>query len=245
MIASDGSKGGAQGTPPPGDRIFFNFMQFSGNFNKIVSWRPPPWGLAPPPRGNPGSATDCVPWFSASRLVYVRRWDGCRSFHQDWERSSRPCLCSCAVLPSYLARTLAAWSSVCDSDFVLSGSILKTQHTIIILIPIFQQFFFKKKSISIVSYSALWMYQMAPLRDKKLKKKGLFSWFLTPDMILSFDILCAHFLESFLIYSNTPGLGIRTLHHHLYLLIVVTITSAYIASIQYFIFNILLPSVQN
>ena len=34
---------GVQGTPPPppGGRIFFNFMQFSGNFNKIISWRPP------------------------------------------------------------------------------------------------------------------------------------------------------------------------------------------------------------
>ena len=28
--------------PPPSDQIFFNFMQFSENFNKIVSQRPPP-----------------------------------------------------------------------------------------------------------------------------------------------------------------------------------------------------------
>ena len=55
-LFSGGSKGGAGDVPPPGNRIFFNFMQFSGNFNKILSWRPP-WGLAPPPRGNPGSAT--------------------------------------------------------------------------------------------------------------------------------------------------------------------------------------------
>ena len=34
----------AQGTSvlPPGSRIFFNFMQFLENVNKIVSWRPPP-----------------------------------------------------------------------------------------------------------------------------------------------------------------------------------------------------------
>ena len=35
----------------------FNFMQFLGKFGKIVCWRPP-GELAPPPRGNPGSATD-------------------------------------------------------------------------------------------------------------------------------------------------------------------------------------------
>ena len=34
----------------------FNFMQFLGKFGKIVCWRPP-GKLAPPPRGNPGSAT--------------------------------------------------------------------------------------------------------------------------------------------------------------------------------------------
>ena len=34
----------------------FNFMQFLGKFGKIVCWRPP-GELAPPPRGNPGSAT--------------------------------------------------------------------------------------------------------------------------------------------------------------------------------------------
>ena len=34
--------------PPPSDQIFLDFMQFLGKFNKIVSQRPPPWGLAPP-----------------------------------------------------------------------------------------------------------------------------------------------------------------------------------------------------
>ena len=42
--------------PPPGGPNSFNFMQFLGNFDKIVCWRPP-GELAPPPRGNPGSAT--------------------------------------------------------------------------------------------------------------------------------------------------------------------------------------------
>ena len=49
LLLSGGSRGGgrrARAPPPPGDRIFFNFMQFSGNFNKIVFWRPP-WKLAP------------------------------------------------------------------------------------------------------------------------------------------------------------------------------------------------------
>ena len=44
---------------PPGGPNSFNFMQFLGNFGKIVCWRPP-WGVAPPPRGNPGSATECI-----------------------------------------------------------------------------------------------------------------------------------------------------------------------------------------
>ena len=42
--------------PPPGPNSF-NFMHFWGKFGKIVCWRPPPGELAPPPRGNPGSAT--------------------------------------------------------------------------------------------------------------------------------------------------------------------------------------------
>ena len=48
MHSSGGSKGGSK---------FYNFMQFLGKFGKIVCWRPPPWELAPPPRGNHGSAT--------------------------------------------------------------------------------------------------------------------------------------------------------------------------------------------
>ena len=41
---------------PPGGPNSFNFMQFLGNFGEIVCWRPP-GELAPPPRGNPRSAT--------------------------------------------------------------------------------------------------------------------------------------------------------------------------------------------
>ena len=47
---------GARGTPL-GRPNSINFMQFLGKFGKIVCWRPPPGELAPPPRGNPGSAT--------------------------------------------------------------------------------------------------------------------------------------------------------------------------------------------
>ena len=39
---------------------FLNFMQFSGKFGKIVSWRSP-GGSAPPPTGNPGSAPGLDP----------------------------------------------------------------------------------------------------------------------------------------------------------------------------------------
>ena len=42
---------------PPRGPNSFNFMHFWGKFGKIVCWRPPPGELAPPPRGNPGSAT--------------------------------------------------------------------------------------------------------------------------------------------------------------------------------------------
>ena len=43
---------------PPLTQNFFIFMQFSGKIGQIIGWRPPPpLGLAPPPLGNPGSAT--------------------------------------------------------------------------------------------------------------------------------------------------------------------------------------------
>ena len=56
---SGGSKEGAQGTRPPRGQNSFNFMQFLGKFDKFVCWRPP-GELAPPPRGNPGSATATI-----------------------------------------------------------------------------------------------------------------------------------------------------------------------------------------
>ena len=45
-------------TPLPRHPNSFNFMQFLGNFGKIMCWRPPPEGLVSPPRGNLGSTTD-------------------------------------------------------------------------------------------------------------------------------------------------------------------------------------------
>ena len=44
---------------PPGGPYSFKSMQFLGKFGKIVCWRSPPGELAPPPWGNPGSATAC------------------------------------------------------------------------------------------------------------------------------------------------------------------------------------------
>ena len=46
---------------PPGGPNSFNFMQFLGKFGKIVCWHPP-GELAPPPRGNPASATEVRLW---------------------------------------------------------------------------------------------------------------------------------------------------------------------------------------
>ena len=42
---------GAQGCAPPPGQNSFNFMQFLGNFGKILCWRPPPGELAPPSSG--------------------------------------------------------------------------------------------------------------------------------------------------------------------------------------------------
>ena len=44
---------------PPWGPNSFNFMQFFGKFGKFVCWHPP-GELAPPPWGNPGSATGNV-----------------------------------------------------------------------------------------------------------------------------------------------------------------------------------------
>ena len=66
------------GRPPPTVQNFLDFMQFFGNFDKIVCWRPPR-GLAPPPTGNPGSAPDHVnfagvtAWMAWARQCFHRR----------------------------------------------------------------------------------------------------------------------------------------------------------------------------
>ena len=65
---SGGSKGVREGrTPPPQRPNSFNFMQFLGEFGKIVCSRPPPpleGSRPPPPWGNPGSVTGyCAPAF--------------------------------------------------------------------------------------------------------------------------------------------------------------------------------------
>ena len=66
-----GSKGGRQGRappPPPLGPNSFIFMQFLGKFGQNNRLAPPPWGLAPPRLGNPGSATDKGRWFDKSAL---------------------------------------------------------------------------------------------------------------------------------------------------------------------------------
>ena len=68
---SGGSKGAQGMRAPPGGPNSFNFMQFLGNFGKIVCWRPP-GELAPPPRGNPGSATELD--LPPSGKSWIRRW---------------------------------------------------------------------------------------------------------------------------------------------------------------------------
>ena len=59
LVISGGSKGRREGrTPhPPWRPNSFNFMQFLGEFGKIVCSRPPPWRVHAPPWGNPGSVT--------------------------------------------------------------------------------------------------------------------------------------------------------------------------------------------
>ena len=49
-------RGGYEGRAPPGAQILSISWNFLAKFGKIVCWRPP-GELAPPPRGNPGSAT--------------------------------------------------------------------------------------------------------------------------------------------------------------------------------------------
>ena len=54
-------RGGAGDAPPPRGSKFFRFHAVFGKFWQNRMLVPPPGELAPPPRGNPGSATGCVP----------------------------------------------------------------------------------------------------------------------------------------------------------------------------------------
>ena len=58
MNISGGSKGGARGTRAPPTQNLLIFMQFSGKIGQIIRLVAPPLRLAPPPLGNPGSATE-------------------------------------------------------------------------------------------------------------------------------------------------------------------------------------------
>ena len=66
QVFSGGSKGGVRDARPPGRPNSFNFMQFLGEFGKIVR---PPGGFTPPPGGNPGSVTGIVDLCSERELT--------------------------------------------------------------------------------------------------------------------------------------------------------------------------------
>ena len=63
-----------QGRAPSGSSSFI-FMQFLGKFWPNNRLAPPPWGLAPPPLGNPGSATAD----NTQRRSYVKNTNSNRS----------------------------------------------------------------------------------------------------------------------------------------------------------------------
>ena len=70
-ILSGVSQGGARDASPPGGPNSFNFMQFLGNFGKIVCWRPLLGEILDPPLilvgqsfaspGIPQTCTGCSP----------------------------------------------------------------------------------------------------------------------------------------------------------------------------------------
>ena len=68
--------GGSKDQPPPqppGPNSF-NFMQFWGEFwqNRMLA---PPGGLAPPPRGNPGSVTEVLEYSLYFNQQYSSNWN--------------------------------------------------------------------------------------------------------------------------------------------------------------------------
>ena len=90
---SGGSKGGPEGrAPPPWGPKFFQFHAVFGKIWQNRMLAPPPGELAPPPRGNPGSATDFV-GFTEEFNTNIRHkvyysWS-LRTFHghNDWVTS--------------------------------------------------------------------------------------------------------------------------------------------------------------
>ena len=71
-IPSGGFRGGARPA-----QNFLNFMQFFAKFGKIICWRPPPGGLAPPPTGNPGSAPEFPSMYTLENHIKFARSSGC------------------------------------------------------------------------------------------------------------------------------------------------------------------------
>ena len=60
LLAVADLRGGAGDARPPRGSKFFQFHAVFGKIRQICMLAPPPGELAPPPQGNPGSATDWV-----------------------------------------------------------------------------------------------------------------------------------------------------------------------------------------
>ena len=114
---SGGSKGGARDAHPWGSKFF----QFHAVFGKIWQNRmlaPPPEELAPPPRGNPGSATVPLLWMPC----HVQCCD-VTSYHVISRipgQSSRTLwMCSFLRGPCKLCFTICQHKDICNNNNIL------------------------------------------------------------------------------------------------------------------------------
>ena len=86
-ICSGGSKGGRRGRAPP---LGVQILSISCGFWEILAKSyvgAPPGELAPPPRGNPGSATDLPCVHAGVLLKCARFWNNCKRFPDSRPRS--------------------------------------------------------------------------------------------------------------------------------------------------------------
>ena len=76
-MSSGGSKGGCEGCMTPlGLKIFSFSCSFWDNWQNCLLV-PPPAGLAPPTRGNPGFATDQSPVSQSAQFTESVIWSDC------------------------------------------------------------------------------------------------------------------------------------------------------------------------